>query len=93
MYCVGVVPLHELGRPFSDAEGPGVLAGLRFDEDNTLTDRPMVTLLEHLTAMLDHARQAAPRSGAMSIRKAVFLFPFKPPHGGPHGHLTARLKF
>ena len=61
--CAGVVPLHQLGRPFSDAEGPALLAGLRFDEDNTVTDRPVAVLLEHLTSLLGRARHATPPPG------------------------------
>lgn len=54
--------LHELGRPFSDAEGPGLLAGLRFDADNTLADTPMVGLLSSLGGLLDAARERASSS-------------------------------
>jgi hypothetical protein len=54
-----VATLHELGRPFSDAEGPGLLAGLRFDADNTLADTPMVGLLAALGGLLDAARERA----------------------------------
>lgn len=28
----GAVPLHPLGAPFSDAAGPGIVGGLRFDQ-------------------------------------------------------------
>lgn len=28
----GVVPLHPLTRPFTDADGPGIMSALRFDQ-------------------------------------------------------------
>ena len=55
----GVQPLHPLGAPFSDAVGPGLLAGLRFDQDNTIADRPMLQLMASLTHLLDVARHQA----------------------------------
>ena len=61
----GVAPLHELGRPFSEAEGPGLLAGLRFDADNTLADTPMVGLLSALGSLLDDARARAASGSRM----------------------------
>lgn len=54
--CTGVTPIHELGRPFTDANGPALMASLRFDADNKLTDTPMVALMESLASMLSEAR-------------------------------------
>ena len=61
--AAGVATLHELGRPFSEAEGPGLLGGLRFDADNTLADTPMVGLLHALGGLLDAARERGSAGG------------------------------
>ena len=66
LHASGVATLHELGRLFSDAQGPGLLAGLRFDADNTLADTPMVGLLHALGGLLDAARERA-AGGGLSI--------------------------
>ncbi|KAK9820997.1 hypothetical protein WJX81_006213, partial [Elliptochloris bilobata] len=58
-----VAPLHALGRPFADADGPRVLSQMRFAQDNTIADRPMVELLAALRVMLDEARARAGSSG------------------------------
>lgn len=63
LYSPGVATLHELGQPFSNAAGPGLLAGLRFDADNTLADTPMVGLLHALGGLLDAARERAAGGG------------------------------
>lgn len=60
--------LHELGQPFSDGEGPGLLAGLRFDADNTLADTPMVGLLTSLGGLLDTARERASSGESLKVR-------------------------
>lgn len=59
----GAVPLHPLGTPFSDAAGPGIMAGLRFNQDNTIADQPMTRLVEALDHMLDVARHAGGAGG------------------------------
>ncbi|KAK9809153.1 hypothetical protein WJX72_010301 [[Myrmecia] bisecta] len=59
-----VQPLHPLEKPFTDADGTRVMAEMRFDQDNTIADRPMVELLTSLMAMLEAARH---RSGAGGI--------------------------
>jgi midasin len=55
----GVRPLQPLGSAFGDAAGPGLMARLRFDQDNTIADRPMAQLVEALDYMLDAARLRA----------------------------------
>ena len=52
----GVQPLHSLERPFSDSDGPSIMAGLRFDQDNTIADRPMTEVVASLDALLEVAR-------------------------------------
>ncbi len=55
----GARPLQPLDAPFSDAVGPSLVGALRFDQDNTIADRPMLQLLESLDLMLDDARHRA----------------------------------
>lgn len=55
----GVQPLQPLEVPFTDAAGPGIMSALRFDQDNTITDRPMVQLVEAVQHLLDLARHRA----------------------------------
>jgi midasin len=62
--AAGVRPLQPLGAAFGDAAGPGMMARLRFDQDNTIADRPMLQLVESLDHMLDSARQRATSGGA-----------------------------
>lgn len=68
-------PIHELGRPFTDANGPALMASLRFDADNTLTDTPMVALMESLATMLSEARMriASAPAGAPFCREPLSL--------------------
>lgn len=62
--AAGVRPLQLLDQPFSDAVGPRLMGQLKFNEDNTIQDRPMVQLMTSLTHLLDVARH---RSGAGGI--------------------------
>jgi midasin len=57
--AAGARPLQPLGAPFGDAAGPALMSALRFDQDNTIVDRPMVQLVEALEHMLDAARHRA----------------------------------
>ncbi len=59
----GVQPLQLLEQPFTDAAGPRLASALRFDQDNTIADRPMVQLLHSLDVMLDAARHRAGAGG------------------------------
>ncbi|EIE25917.1 hypothetical protein COCSUDRAFT_12734, partial [Coccomyxa subellipsoidea C-169] len=66
--------LHALDAPFTDANGPAVLSALRFDQDNTLADRPMVELLTMLMHMLDLARaNAAAHGSAQQLHQLVLV--------------------
>ena len=49
--------LHPLEKPFTDEDGPRVLAHLQFDQDNTIANRPMMELIVSLKHMLEGARQ------------------------------------
>lgn len=51
-----VRPLHPLGDPFTDANGPGILGRMQFDKDNSIQDRPVVELMTALMHMLDIAQ-------------------------------------
>lgn len=59
----GVVPLHALDAPFSDAVGPGLAARLTFRQDNTIADRPMLQLVASLEHMLASARHGVGAGG------------------------------
>ncbi|KAF5842824.1 hypothetical protein DUNSADRAFT_4708 [Dunaliella salina] len=59
----GAVPLHSLSQPFSDAAGPGIMSALRFDQDNTIGDQPMLRLMETLEHTLEHARHEGGAGG------------------------------
>ncbi|GFH30001.1 VWFA domain-containing protein, partial [Haematococcus lacustris] len=59
----GAVPLHGLATPFTDAAGPGIMANLRFKQDNTIADQPMLRLMEALDNMLDSARHQGGAGG------------------------------
>eukprot|EP00798_Chlamydomonas_sp_ICE-L_P024875 gene24875-10536_t len=59
----GVVPLQSLDTPFSDAVGPKLVGSLRFAQDNTLADQPMLDLMTSLTHMLDVARHQGGAGG------------------------------
>jgi midasin len=60
----GVVPLQPLDATFSDAAGPAIMSALRFDQDNTIADRPMLTLVEAVQHLLEGARLRAGSQGS-----------------------------
>jgi midasin len=67
----GVTPLQPLEVPFTDAAGPGLMAALRFDQENTIADRPMLQLVEGLDHLLEVAKhRAGGGSGGGSSRGA-----------------------
>ena len=59
----GVQPLQALETPFTDAAGPSLMSALKFDQDNTIADRPMLQLVEALDHLLDVARHRAGEGG------------------------------
>ena len=59
-----VKTLHPLGEPFADQNGPKLVSKLTFRQDSTLTDRPMVTLLESLHRQLSLARESSSSRGS-----------------------------
>ncbi|KAL4440107.1 hypothetical protein ABPG75_003108 [Micractinium tetrahymenae] len=59
----GAVPLHPLERPFTDGDGVRVMSQMRFDQDNTISDRPMVDVLTSLDHMLAGAAARAGSAG------------------------------
>ena len=50
--------LHPLDKPFTDEDGPRVLAQLQFDQDNTIADTPIMDLIVSLKHILAKARQS-----------------------------------
>jgi len=59
-----VKTLHPLGEPFADQNGPNLVSKLTFQQDSTLADRPMVTLLETLHSQLSLSRENSRSVGA-----------------------------
>jgi hypothetical protein len=59
----GAVPLHSLSVPLSDAAGPSIVSQLRFDQENTIGDYPMLRLMEALGHILDVARHEGGAGG------------------------------
>lgn len=60
----GAEPLHPLERPFTDADGVRIMSRMRFDQDNTISDRPMVDVITSVDHLLDSASARAASSGA-----------------------------
>jgi len=54
----GVTSLHSLGKPFTGVDGASVMAGLRFDQDNTIADKPMTEVIASLDILLEDARNS-----------------------------------
>lgn len=71
----GAAPLHALDRPFTDADGVRVMSRMRFDQDNTITDRPMGDVITSLDHLLEGARARAGTSGAgaSSLHQLVLI--------------------
>jgi midasin len=68
----GAVPLHSLDRPFTDADGVRIMSHMRFDQDNTITDRPVVDVVASLSHILDEAAGRMPAYGS-SLHQLVLI--------------------
>jgi midasin len=71
----GAEPLHNLDKPFTEADGVRVMSKLRFDQDNTIGDRPMVDVITSVDHLLDGAaaRAAANPAGASALNQLVLI--------------------
>jgi midasin len=71
----GVQPLQPLEVPFTDAAGPGIMSALKFDQDNTITDRPMLQLVEAVQHLLELARHrvGAQGGGSNDLRQLLLV--------------------
>jgi len=56
--------LHALDAPWSDAAAQGVMSKLRFGEDNTLHDVPVLDMMRCVNSLLTRERHAASASAA-----------------------------
>ncbi|KDD77118.1 hypothetical protein H632_c15p1 [Helicosporidium sp. ATCC 50920] len=65
--------LHSLDRPFTDADGVRVFSQLRFDEDNTVADRPVEDLLAALDGTLADAQMRFAAGMHTSLRQLVLI--------------------
>lgn len=71
----GAQPLHPLERPFTDADGVRIMSAMRFDQDNTITDRPMVDVITSLDHLLEgaRARGSARNGGQTALHQLVLV--------------------
>ncbi|KAL0049173.1 hypothetical protein WJX82_008148 [Trebouxia sp. C0006] len=69
-----ILPLHPLEKPFTDANGPGIMAQMKFDQDNTIADNPMVELLTSMQHMLEQARvRSVGVGGSQDLHQLVII--------------------
>lgn len=69
---IGMQELHPLGKPFQPAEdGPVVMSWMRFDQDNTINDQPMVDLLYELDQNL--AKESMKAFSGNSLQQLVII--------------------
>ncbi|KAL0028971.1 hypothetical protein WJX77_009058 [Trebouxia sp. C0004] len=69
-----ILPLHPLEKPFTDANGPGIMAQMKFDQDNTIADNPMVELLTSMQHMLEQARvRSMGVGGSQDLHQLVII--------------------
>lgn len=64
--------LLPLGAPFADSAGPGLVGAFTFAQENTITDTPVVELLDTLEAQLEAARQGL-RGGGETLQQLVLV--------------------
>lgn len=71
----GALPLHPLEKPFTDVDGVRVMSHLRFDQDNTINDRPMVDVITSLDQLLEGAGASVETSGGTvsSLHQLVLI--------------------
>lgn len=71
----GAEPLHNLDKPFTEADGVRVMSKLRFDQDNTIGDRPVVDVITSVDHLLDGAaaRAASNPAGASALNQLVLI--------------------
>jgi len=71
----GAEPLHNLDKPFTEADGVRIMSKLRFDQDNTIGDRPMVDVITSVDHLLDGAaaRAASNPAGASALNQLVLI--------------------
>eukprot|EP00890_Picochlorum_soloecismus_P003681 jgi/Picsp_1/4313/NSC_01821-R1_type a von willebrand factor domain-containing protein len=69
---IGMQEIHPLGKPFQPAEdGPVVMSWMRFDQDNTINDQPMVDVLYDLDRNL--AKEGMKALGGNSLQQLVIM--------------------
>ncbi|KAL2338821.1 hypothetical protein Fmac_013267 [Flemingia macrophylla] len=66
--------LHDFDRPFTGEAGIKMISNLTFEQENTITDEPVVDLLKYLTNKLDGAVvKARLPSGHNSLQQLVLI--------------------
>lgn len=71
----GAQPLHNFDENFSDADGIRIMSSLRFDQDNTIKDRPMEDVILSVDALLENAslRFSSMSGGTGSLHQLVLI--------------------
>ncbi|KAG7670517.1 hypothetical protein KSW81_003079 [Nannochloris sp. 'desiccata'] len=71
----GAEPLHNLDKPFTEVDGVRVMSKLRFDQDNTIGDRPMVDVITSVDHLLGGAaaRAASNPAGGAALNQLVLI--------------------
>lgn len=71
----GAEPLHSLDKPFTESDGVRIMSQLRFDQDNTIGDRPMVDVITSVDYLLDGAaaRAASSPAGQSALNQLVLI--------------------
>ena len=72
---IGAEQLHPLGQPFRAQDGASVMSKLKFDQDNTINDKPMVDVLTSIDQILEKESRALSMglSGRSSLQQLVIL--------------------
>lgn len=71
----GAQPLHEFSENFSEADGIRILSTLRFDQDNTIKDKPMEDVILSIDALLENAslKFSSTSGGTGSLHQLVLI--------------------
>jgi len=73
----GMRTLHPLGAPLTERDGPALLRHLRFRQENTVADQPVLEMLQGVRSMLaaahDRASRGAGAGGSAQLQQLVLV--------------------
>ena len=69
----GTRVLHELGKPWTETSAAAALGALRFDEENTLRETPLLDLLGTVGNLFEIQRQIVTGKAGMSLPSQLLL--------------------